>query len=402
MINPWRAGNQFELLENGEEYFPRVEQAIKEAKTEVLLETFILFEDKVGVALREALIQAAQRGVQIDVTVDGYGTDSLSENFIAGLIDNGVRFHVFDPRPRLLGFRTNLFRRMHRKIVAVDGEQAFIGGINFSADHLLDFGPEAKQDYAVQVRGPLAADISHYAREALTKARVGRKWWRRGPKEVPPVGNACGRLVIRDNEMHRTDIEDAYRKAIHAAHHDILIANAYFFPGFRLLRALVGARRRGVRVRLILQGQPDMAIARFAARMLYEYLTQAGVCIYEYCDRPLHGKVACVDNTWSTIGSSNLEPLSLALNLEANIVIQDDLFNATLRKNLDSLIAEHCELAPMPILPGRRLRRLWLSIVVFHFLRHFPAWAGSLPAHRPRVQSIGIENATDTTKQEVT
>lgn len=401
MINQWRAGNQFELLENGEEYFPRVEQAIEQAKTEVLLETFILFEDKVGLALRKALIHAAQRGVQIDVTVDGYGSDTLSDSFIAGLTDSGVRFHVFDPRPRLLGFRTNLFRRLHRKIVAVDGELAFIGGINFSADHLPDSGPEAKQDYSMQVRGPLAADISQYAREALVKARRGRRRWRAGPKELAPEGNAWGRLVVRDNGTHRNDIEAAYRKAIHDARHDVLIANAYFFPGYRLLRALVLACRRGVRVRLILQGRPDMAIARFAASMLYEYLTEAGVCIYEYCDRPLHGKVACVDDAWSTVGSSNLDPLSLSLNLEANVVIQDTAFNAVLRGKLEALIADHCNLAPTPQRLGRRLRRLWLSVVVFHFLRHFPSWAGRLPAHKPRLQSVGNENEPDAREQEV-
>jgi cardiolipin synthase A/B len=145
----WIAGNDIRLLENGEEFFPRVFACIANATQEVILETFILFEDKVGLQLHQALVAAARRGVQIDVTIDGFGSPDLSNNFIASLVEAGVRIHVFDPGKRLLGWRMNVLRRMHRKIVVVDGAVAFVGGINYSADHLADYGPEAKQDYAV-------------------------------------------------------------------------------------------------------------------------------------------------------------------------------------------------------------------------------------------------------------
>lgn len=395
MINQWRAGNEFSLLENGEQYFPRVMEAIDAAQTEVLLETFILFDDKVGQALRRALMDAAKRGVQVDVTVDGYGSDELSAEFVSGLTDCGVRFHIFDPRPRMLGVRTNVFRRMHRKIVVIDGTIAFIGGINFSADHLLDFGPEAKQDYAMEIHGPLVTDIRDFAREALgVKTDAGKRKKRRGlHKEHAPAGDAYGRLVIRDNARHRSDIERTYRAGIRLARSDIIIANAYFFPGYRLLRDIVRAARRGVRVRLILQGQPDMLIAQFAASMLYQYLTDAGVSVYEYCQRPLHGKVACMDDAWSTVGSSNLDPLSLALNLEANVFIQDKGFTGALRGALETLLSKDCRPAPVAARAGGGLRRLWLAVVVFHFLRRFPSWAGSLPAHKPRLKSIVASEA---------
>lgn len=400
MNSPWRDGNEFLLLENGEAYYPRVNEAIAEAQTEILIETFILFDDKVGRALRQVIIDAANRGVQIDITVDGYGSDTLSEDFIRGLTEAGVRLHMFDPRPRLMGVRTNLFRRMHRKIVAIDGKLAFIGGINFSIDHLHEFGPMAKQDYAVEVRGPLATDISNYAREALKAARVPRRLWRRKARPAQPIGDASGRLIVRDNDANPTSIESAYRVAIRAAHEDILIANAYFFPGYRLLRDLVGAARRGVHVRLILQGQPDMRFAQKAAQMLYDYLESAGVQIYEYCDRPLHGKVACIDQRWATVGSSNLDPFSLALNLEANVVIHDREFNQVLRDNLEGLIEKHCRRIARSDGKEGRLRRPWVSVLVFHFLRRFPAWAGSLPAHKPRLESVGVDTITDEGTQE--
>ncbi|HET7797326.1 MAG TPA: cardiolipin synthase ClsB, partial [Nevskia sp.] len=167
MNGRWIEGNDIRLLENGEEFFPRAFACIANAEREVVLETFILFEDKVGLQLHEALVAAARRGVQVDVTIDGFGSDELSERFMQSLAEAGVRMHVFDPGKRLFGKRFNVLRRMHRKIVVVDGTVAFVGGINYSADHLADFGPEAKQDYSVRVEGPIVAEIRTFARNAI-------------------------------------------------------------------------------------------------------------------------------------------------------------------------------------------------------------------------------------------
>ncbi|MGE8385556.1 MAG: cardiolipin synthase ClsB, partial [Pseudomonas putida] len=159
MNRPWVDGNSVQLLINGEQYYPRVFEAMAQAREEILLETFIIFDDKVGQQLQQVLIDAARRGVRVEVAVDGYGTADLPAGFISAMTDAGVSFHAFDPQPRLVGMRTNLFRRLHRKIVVVDGERAFIGGINYSADHLGDFGAMAKQDYAVEVTGPVVAQV---------------------------------------------------------------------------------------------------------------------------------------------------------------------------------------------------------------------------------------------------
>ncbi|WP_248293235.1 cardiolipin synthase ClsB, partial [Achromobacter sp. Bel] len=210
----------------------------------------------------------------------------------------------------------------------------------------------------------------------------------RPPAASVPGGDGGGRLVVRDNLGHTTDIERYYRAGLRSARHDVLIANAYFFPGYRLLRDLVNAARRGVRVRLLLQGEPDVLVARLAASMLYDHLMSAGVEIFEYCKRPLHGKVACVDDDWCTVGSSNLDPLSLALNLEANVVARDTSLNRALRDSLDRLIEQDCKPVPKSPRPTRTLRRFWVGVVVFHFLRRFPAWAGALPAHKPKLQTI--------------
>jgi len=232
----WRDGNRLQLLENGEEFFPRVFEVIAQAKKEVLLETFILFQDKVGAELQKALIAAAQNGASVDVTVDGYGSADLHGDFVAQMTQVGVRIHMFDPGKRLLGRRLNVFRRMHRKIVVVDGETAFIGGINFSADHLGDFGPAAKQDYALQVEGPVVRDIHHFALSQIAPDKTPRRWWRRRLRQQAPGyggvsrGEARALFVLRDNDQHRNDIEEHYLQAIRDARSRLLIANAYFFP----------------------------------------------------------------------------------------------------------------------------------------------------------------------------
>ena len=384
----WQAGNQVQLLENGEAYFPKVFEALRLARQEILLETFILFEDKVGHELHGILIEAAQRGVKVVVSLDGFGCGELSPGFLGELAQAGVTVQMFDPAPKTLGVRTNWFRRLHRKIVVVDAAVAFIGGINFSADHLADFGPEAKQDYAVQVIGPAVADLHHFAlAQSGRPVRMRRGWRRRQqPAWAAEEGDGLVRLIYRDNLQHRSDIEEAYLHALRHARQRVVIANAYFFPGYRLLRELRNAARRGVQVQLIMQGQPDVLLAKLAARMLYDYLLKEGVVIHEYCQRPLHGKVALVDEQWSTVGSSNLDPLSLSLNLEANVLIRDRGFNQLLFERLQDLSRNHCKTMPENRSPRGWLWRVTVGFVVFHVLRHFPAWTGWLPAHKPRLK----------------
>ncbi len=399
----WISGNQVSLLENGEAFFPRVFGCIEAARHEVLLETFILFEDKVGRALHAALLAAARRGVRVDITVDGYGSPDLSASFVSSLTQAGAHIHVFDPAPRLWGMRTNMFRRMHRKIVVIDAERAFVGGINYSAEHLADYGPSAKQDYAVEIEGPLAQHIRGFAVRTLRASRAGAlsrvrrairgvahddTLFERYPAltQAPHfAGEMAAMLVVRDNHHHRNDIERHYRIAIRAARERVVIANAYFFPGYRLLRDMRRAARRGVNVQLILQGAPDMPIVKTAANLLYHHLLTGGVRIYEYIERPLHGKVATSDNDWATVGSSNLDPLSLSLNLEANVVVRDHGFNAHLRERLDHLIAHKCREVAAGDLVESNWWRVVRSFFVFHLLRRYPAWAGWLPAHAPQL-----------------
>ena len=386
----WTAGNSVRLLENGEAYFPAVFEAIRAAEREVILETFILFDDKVGRELQRELIAAAQRGVQIDLMVDGFGSSDLTRAFVQALTRAGVRVRSFDPVSRFLGMRVNVLRRMHRKIVVVDRRCAFVGGINFAADHLADFGPLAKQDYAVELNGPIVDEIRDFAVAAFRGSHPDAA----AQPPQPAAGAVEALFVTRDNIDHPNDIERHYRAAIRTARKRVLIANAYFFPGYRLLRELGRAARRGVQVQLILQGEPDMAIVKTGATLLYEHLQRDGVQIHEYCRRPLHGKVAVVDDDWATVGSSNLDPLSLSLNLEANVVLRDAAFAAQLRARLEHLIASECKVVELAATNRWRGWAQLRSTILFHVLRHFPGWASRLPRHAPRLEAHVAEVVT--------
>jgi cardiolipin synthase len=244
---------------------------------------------------------------------------------------------------------------MHRKLCVVDSRVAFCGGINILDDHHdLNHGPQdsPRFDFAVRVTGPLVLDIHAAVLQFWVRLQVTRQLERlrfrgvravlQGQVKLAPSqqGTAAG-LVLRDNLRNRNRIERAYRKAIGEARRDVLIANAYFLPGAKIRRALISAARRGVRVRLLLQGRYEYFMQYHAARPVYGALLEAGVEIYEYQTGFLHAKVAVVDGHWATVGSSNLDPLSLQLAREANVVVDDIAFAAALGERLELAIQQH-------------------------------------------------------------
>jgi cardiolipin synthase len=203
-------------------------------------------------------------------------------------------------------------------------------------------------DYAVRVTGPLVGDIQRTMQglwtrlalwQELEHSAFERVWHTLSRKSAPPPqaqGHTGVRaaLLLRDNLQHRRDIERAYLRAIGNARREVLIANAYFIPGYRMRSALRHAVRRGVRVTLLLQGKYEHFMQFHASRSVYGRLLGSGVQIVEYHASHLHGKVAVIDGHWSTVGSSNLDPLSLLMAREANVVVDDAGFSGQLRTHL--------------------------------------------------------------------
>ncbi|WP_115529671.1 cardiolipin synthase ClsB [Xanthomonas campestris] len=375
----WRRGHRMRLLENGENYFARIYQVIAAAQDEILLETFILFEDVVGLQLKQHLIDAAQRGVRVHLLVDAFGSRALSAQYVRDLAEAGVQLRLFDPEPTPLRRRINMFRRLHRKLLVVDQAIAFVGGINYSADQLAGSGPQGKQDYAIELQGPVVRDIAAFMQQAARGSGTG-EGWTPDPSSPASIAAESGEVcfVARDNGSRSRSIEQAYRQAFADARQEIIIANAYFFPGYGLLRDLCAAARRGVQVRLIVQGQPDTPLALLAARLLYRQLLAAGAQVFEYCERPFHGKVSVIDGHWSTVGSSNLDPLSLALNLEANVLVRNHAFAEVLRERLQRLMTHHCQRVEPAHVPRSRFWELLTRPLLFHVMRYFPRWARHL------------------------
>lgn len=392
-MDEWTRGNGFELLENGEAFFPRVLEAIDAAKRDVVLETYIFCEDDVGQALAGALIRAARRQVRVTLTIDGYGSAELSQLFLERLAHAGVAVRWFDSQPTLLRVRTNVFCRLHRKLAVVDHRIAFVGGINMSAQHLRRFGGESMQDYAVRVSGPVVQDILACTR-GLDEHSHPSPWgrWRHRIGRVPralrqPQLGGQALFVARDNRKRSTDIETMYRVGIRNAKRQIIIASAYFFPGYRLLRDLARAARRGVEVKLVLQGRPDVPISAAVGAVLYDYLLAAGVRIFHYKERALHAKVAVIDANWTTVGSSNLDPISLGLNLEANLFALDEGLAEDLRHSLDALMNEACEEVTARV-PERSLARRLLLMLIYYGTRHMPHWGRFVLRRSQFVQAV--------------
>lgn len=334
-------------------------RAIASARYEIFLESYLYRDDATGRRVSAALIWAARRGVTVRVLLDGFGAGDLPRRLRLCLERGGVQLLFFRPERWLLSLDRHRLRRMHRKVVVLDGRMAFVGGINILDD--VDRPDERpRYDYALRVEGPVVEDL---------RRLVAREWrstaWsqlRRGWRRVPPLASTPGpagpsraALVVRDNVRHRRAIEAAYLRAIAEARDEIIIANAGFLPGRRFRAALLAAAERGVRVILLLQGRVETALQHFATQLLYGPLLAAGVAIHEYQAGFIHAKVAVVDGEWMTVGSSNLDPFSLLTAREANLLVRDRGLAGLLRRDL----LRHIQHEALPVTRADQGRQPW-------------------------------------------
>ena len=389
-------GNEVRLLTGGDELFPAMHAAILRAHHDVWLATYIFHDDAASRTMADVLMGAAARGVRVRVVVDGFGTRSTLPTLRRWFEGSGVALAVFRPIDRWYAWlQPGQLRRLHQKVLAVDTEEAFVGGINIIGDRVdLNHGStEAPRlDFAVGLRGPIVLPVAQTARAMWTRAAFGRDWrdevlalarsaeplararvllrrlrLRTAPLEVDardrqPVRAA---FLVRDNLRQRRAIERSYLDALEGARERFDLVSPYFYPGTTFRRALKDAARRGVRVRLLLQGKLDYRFAGLAASVLYDELLKRGVHIYEYTPAFLHAKIALADGDWATVGSTNIDPLSLLLNLEANVVVSNADFSRVLAAAFDDAIAVSREVTASPLPRG------WGSAVK----RGLVAWA---------------------------
>lgn len=357
-------GNRIRLLSTGQEYFPVLLAAIDSAQRSIHLEAYLYEDDPTGRKVTEALVRAAGRGVQVHMIIDGFGGGDHIRRLAQQMQPLGLQILIYRPE-RWWRLQRRLFRRLHRKIVVIDQTLAFVGGINVIAEPAHERGP--RLDFAVECEGPIVSAIT------LTAERL---WWtlslprlsepavpfprRYGLRTQQPIrGGVRTALLLRDNLLHRRTIERAYMEALGAAQRDVLIACAYFIPGRRFRAAVLDAARRGVRVRLLLQGRLEHVVQYYAQHALYGQLLAGGVEVNLYTRSFLHAKAAVIDEDWATVGSSNLDPYSLLMAREANVLVRDAAFTAQLRARLEQAIAEESTRFG----PEDLLRRSWAARV---------------------------------------
>ncbi len=347
------------LLQNGDEYFPVLCRAIDRARFSVHLETYIFNLDDTGLRVLAHLQAACARGIKVRVVVDGFGSARNVQAISERLEQMGAQFRVYRPEPQGIEFyRFSLrrLRRLHRKVVVIDQNLAFVGGINVLDDRV-DVpddgqGPKPRFDFAVQIKGPVVQDFFKAQSDLWIRMawrhrsdwpafyRRVRGWRRRRDRALdqrtPPLPDGVrAAALFRDNVRFRKSIELAYIGAIYRARHDVLIANSYFLPGRALKKALQDAAARGVRVRLLLQGRSEYPLQFRACRSMYRKLLSHGIQIHEYMPSYLHAKVAVIDGR-AMVGSANMDPFSLLLAREANVYVDDAGFADRLKAVLEA------------------------------------------------------------------
>lgn len=367
-------GNHLKLLRNGAEYFPALEVAIQNAQHEIYLETYIYQEDLIGRRIGNALKKAAHRGVKVYLLLDGFGSQDFSATFLQGFQLAGVNVMFYRQKISPWTFKKNRLRRLHRKVVVIDGKVGFVGGINIIDDNNVPEEATPRVDYAVEIRGALLAPLLLSVQKLwkhlswLQLRQVPQQYAQAQAKLDPKYKEVKAALVLRDNVLHRRDIEEAYLEAIANAKEEIIIANSYFVPGWRFRKALMDAADRGVSVKLLLQGRIEFMVM-LATHAFYSTFLAHGIEIYEYRKSFMHSKVAVIDRTWATVGSSNIDPFSLLLAREANVMVQDHFFAEELRASiLQSLQDGATEISPQAWVRGNLRHRIF-SWVVYSVLR---------------------------------
>lgn len=316
--------NCVEVLKNGVRIFPSMLAAIRGAKKTINLEFYIYWDGEIGRQFAEALAERARAGVKVNVILDAVGSAPMSQDLIDFLQRNGIQLEWYHPLRWYTISRVN--HRTHRKLLIVDGRIGFSGGVGIADEWQ---GDADRHDHwretVVRVEGPVVTQLQFAFVDNWIKSRgellTGLDYF----PQLEPCGNHVTQVVKSSPSEGSSAVKLLYIVSIVSAVKSIFISSAYFVPDRDTIRALEGAVRRGVDVRVIVPGEiNDVPIVRHASRLHYEILLRRGIRIFEYQPTMMHAKTMVVDGIWTTVGSSNFDDRSFRLNDEVNINIYDE------------------------------------------------------------------------------
>ncbi len=324
-----RRGNHVRLLCDGGETFPAMLAAIAGARQSIHLETYIFEDDRTGRRFADALIERAGAGVAVRIIYDAIGSFGMADAFADRLRAAGVQLIEYHPVAPWRA-RFNLSRRDHRKILVVDDELGFTGGLNISDDYAaLDDGGAGWHDLHCELRGPVVIDLARlFRRTWLAEGGAPYRTPEHPREDEPRPGTIAARVVDNSKRRRRGAIRRAYLTAIGAAQRTIWLENAYFLPDLGMRRALAQAVLRGVEVVVIVPGRNDVRLVKYAGLYVYPRMTARGIKILSWRGPMMHAKMASIDGVWTCIGSYNFDARSLRYNLEVVAEVIDDQVGA--------------------------------------------------------------------------
>jgi len=338
--------NEVRLVKSGNNFFDLLEQLIDQAREHIHLQTYIFTEDETGTRIANALSRAALRNVQVNLLVDGYASQDLSNSLITKMTDAGVRFQWFSSFLKSKYFY--LGRRLHHKVFVADGEQGLVSGINISNNYNDTLESPAWLDYAIYVRGEAAQELKVVCDRRNAKKRILFKRLKKSPpvpkKKLVVKESTWVGVRVNDWVIFKKGITASYLQMLRNAKSHIIIMSPYFIPGSQFMKALIRAANRGVKIQLILAGVSDVRIAKHAERYIYSRLFKKNIAIYEYQKKVLHGKISVCDHEWVTVGSYNINNISAYASIELNLEIKDSRFTSIISDELNGVIENDCSL----------------------------------------------------------
>jgi len=339
------SNNKVRLVRGGSEYFAVFTDMIDKARDTIHLQTYIYDDDETGQRIAEALIRAASREVQVYMLVDGYASQALPDTFISSLKAAGIYFRFFEP---LFMSRNFYFgRRLHNKILVIDASESLVGGVNITNRYNDMPGQPAWLDFGIHVQGPVSVELCEWCWQAWNNYSRRKKNVPCKPLPGPFPEKAFDGLVrMRRNDWVRNQLQisNSYLEMFKTATEKIYILSSYALPGNIFRKNIERAVKRGVKVVMIISGESDIMLVKYAERYWYDWLMRNSIEIYEYRKNVLHGKMALCDSEWMTVGSYNVNDLSAYASIELNLDVRDPEFVSSVEKTLLEIIKNDCEL----------------------------------------------------------